>query len=130
MGTVKGNMAMTHNGTIAKPGAPAGDGGNNVGFHVDREQIPEVIKELQRAMQALQQASVQARKHSHITPPGGDPKSQEAVAKMGPDLVKTYYQANQRDIANIQAMIDNLDAAMRQYDAQEDESSRSLQKKA
>ena len=130
MGTVEGNMAMAQDGTIAKPGAPAGDGGSDVGFEVDREQIPEVIKDLKVALESLMKAQKEARKHSAIAPPGGDPRSAEAVQKMGTELVDNYEQASQRDLQNVQAMIDNLDAAMRQYDAQEDEAAQSLQQKA
>ena len=130
MGTVKGNMAMGQDGTIGKPGAPAGEGGSDVGFEVDREQIPEVIKDLQVALQSLMQAQREATKHSKITPPGGDPRSAEAVQKMGPELVGNYYEASKRDVQNVQAMIDNLDAAMRQYDAQDQEAAQSLQQKA
>ena len=130
MGTVEGNMAMAQDGTIAKPGAPPSDGGSTVGFQVDREQIPEVIKDLQQARASLMKAQYEARKHSNIVPPGGDPRSAEAVQKMGPDLVGNYSQANERDVQNVQAMIDNLEAAMRQYDAQEDEAAQSLRQKA
>ncbi len=130
MGTVEGNMAMSHDGTIAKPGAPAGEGGSDVGFQVDREQIPEVIKDLKVALQALMKARSEAQNHSRITPPGGDPRSADAVQKMGPELVDNYAQASQRDLQNIQAMIDNLDAAMRQYDTQDQEAAQSLQQKA
>ena len=130
MGTVKGNMAMGQDGTIGQPGAPAGEGGSDVGFQVDRDQIPEVIKDLEQARHALSRAQQQASQHAKITPPGGDPRSADAVQKMGPELVNNYSQANQRDLQNIQAMIDNLEAAMRQYDAQEDEAAQSLRPKA
>ena len=130
MGTVTGNMAMSHDGTIAKPGAPAGEGGNDVGFQVDREQIPEVLKDLKVALEALTSASDAAQNLRRITPPGGDPHSAEAVRAMGPQLVGNYSEANQRDINNVRSMIENLDAAMRQYDAQEDEAAQSLQQKA
>lgn len=130
MGTVKGNMTMGQDGTIGQPGAPAGEGGSDVGFQVDRNQIPEVIKDLQQARAQLLRARNQAQQHGQITPPGGDPRSAEAVQKMGPELVNNYMEANQRDANNIQSMIDNLEAALRQYDAQEDEAAQSLQQKA
>lgn len=130
MGTVKGNMAMGQDGTIGKPGAPAGEGGSDVGFEVDREQIPEVIKDLQQALESLMKARERAQRCRNITPPGGDPRSAEAVEAMGPKLVNNYMDANQRDTQNTQAMIENLQAALRQYDTQEDEAARSFQQKA
>lgn len=49
---------------------------------------------------------------------------------MGPKLVDNYMEANQRDTQNTQAMIENLQASLRQYDTQEDEAAKSFQQKA
>ncbi|SDR16871.1 hypothetical protein SAMN04489718_3892 [Actinopolyspora saharensis] len=121
-------MALMGDGTIAKPAdapqAIASGAATGMSYQVDREQIPEVITKLQRALMHLEEAEQEANNHEVITPPGGDPYSQQAVKAMGPELVDNYRASNHRDKTNIQAMMENLDAAMRRYDADDDEAAR------
>lgn len=121
-------MAMTSDGMVTKPAdaerAIASGTASSVGYEIDRDQIPEVITKFQRALMHLDDAAGKAQRMDRIVPPGGDPYSQQAVRAMGPELVSNYLGSNQRDKANMQAMIENLDAAMRRYDADEDEAAR------
>lgn len=129
MALVQASMAIYGDGRIARAadtGTALASGATGVSYSLDREQIPEVIADFQRALMSLGEAADEAQRHRNITPPGGDPHSSRAVRVMGADLVHGYLESNQRDQANIQAMIENLDAAMRQYDAREDEAARSL----
>ncbi|RCW39966.1 hypothetical protein DFQ14_11348 [Halopolyspora algeriensis] len=124
MAFVNASMAMSGDGSIVRPAeaerALASGVATSVGYRIEREQIPEAIADFQRALMALDEAEQEALKHDRIIPPGGDPYSKQAVQTMGPELVSNYRASNHRDKANIEAMIENLDAAMRQYDAQED----------
>lgn len=79
---------------------------------------------------ALEQAAEEAKTHDRIVAPGGDPYSAQAVVAMGPELVASYLTSNERDQENVKAMIENLEAAMRQYDAQDDEAARSFRSEA
>lgn len=129
MALVRASMAVRGDGRIAgaaETGSALAAGATSVGYSVEREQLPEVIADFRRALLELEHAADEARNHEHVVPPGGDPHSRRAVTAMGPDLVGDYLGANKRDQDNIKAMIENLDAAMRQYDAQEGEAARSL----
>ncbi|NHD17809.1 MULTISPECIES: hypothetical protein [unclassified Actinopolyspora] len=128
MGVVRASMAMTGDGMVTKPAdaerAVASGAASSVGYEIDREQLPEAIADLRKALMALEEGEREAMQHETITPPGGDPYSQQAVKAMGPKLVNNYMASNQRDKANIEAMIENLEAAMRRYDADDDEAAR------
>lgn len=127
-------MAMLGDGMIVKPAdapqALSSGAATAMSYEVDRDQIPEVIAKFQRALNHLDEAEDEAQRHRHIVPPGGDPYSKQAVKAMGPELVNNYVASNNREKANIQAMIQNLDAAMRRYDAQEDEVARRFRPEA
>ncbi len=127
-------MALMGDGTIAKPAdasqAIASGAATGMSYQVDREQIPEVITKLQRALGHLDDAEREALQHDRIVPPGGDPYSQQAVKAMGPELVNNYVASNRQDKANIQAMMENLEAAMRRYDADDDEAARRFRAEA
>lgn len=129
MGIVKGAMAMSADGSIATPAAAdhaVASGAAHVGFQIDRDGIPDVIADLNHAMDALQRASSAAQRHRDLVAPGPDPYSPGAVERLGARLVDDYQDANDRDRRNIQAMIETLDAAMRHYDAHDDEAAQSL----
>lgn len=122
-------MALSADGSIAKPAAAdqaVASGATNVGFQVDRDRIPDVIRDLRHALGLLQSASREAGGLHHLVPPGTDPYSGPAVRTMGPELVQRYLTANTRDQDNLVAMIDNLEAAMRHYDTVEDTASPTL----
>lgn len=129
MGVVEGAMAVSADGSIARSAAAAqavASGATNVGFRIDRDRIPDVIRDLQHALGLLQSASREAGGLQHLVPPGTDPYSGPAIRTMGPDLVQRYSAANSRDQDNLNAMIDNLEAAMRHYDALEETASPTL----
>jgi hypothetical protein len=129
VGIVRGAMAVSADGSVAGPAAAAqavASGAANVGFQIDRDRIPGVIADLNHAMDALQRASSEAEQHRNLVAPGPDPYSPGATEKLGARLVDDYQDANDRDRRNIQAMIDNLDAAMRHYDAHDDVAAQSL----
>ena len=117
-------MGVTAEGDVAAPGA--GAGGASVGYAVDRDGIPAVVADLRRALTSLEDAANEAKRHGHLVSPGGDPYSPDAVRRMGAHLVEDYLAANERDRQNVQAMIDNLDAAMRDYDSTDDAAALSL----
>lgn len=127
-------MAVMGDGMIAKPAdapqAIASGAATGMSYQVDREQIPEVITKLQRALGHLDDAEREALQHDRIVPPGGDPYSQQAVKAMGPELVNNYVTSNKQDKANIQAIMENLEAAMRRYDADDDEAARRFRAEA
>ncbi|MDR7302674.1 hypothetical protein [Haloactinomyces albus] len=130
MALVSASMAMSGDGDIA--GSPDAEqalssgGATSVGYTIERERIPEAIADLRRALMALEQAADEALRHQHIVAPGGDPYSARAVTTMGSELVANYVSSNARDRESIESMIENLEAAMRRYDAQEDRSTRSF----
>lgn len=129
-GVVEGAMAVSADGSVAKPAAAAqavAAGAASVGFQVDRDQIAEVIRDLQHALGLLHGAGQEAGGLQHIVEPGTDPYSGPAVRSMGPDLVHNYLAANKREQDKINAMIDNLEAAVRHYDAREDAAAQQLQ---
>ncbi len=127
-------MAVMGDGMIAKPAdapqAIASGAATGMSYQVDRDQIPEVITKFQRALLHLEEAAGKAQRMDRIVPPGGNPYSQQAVQTMGPELVSNYLGSNHRDKANIEAMIENLDAAMRRYDVNEDEAARRFRPEA
>lgn len=129
MALVRASMAMYDDGRIAgaaEAGSALAAGATSVGYSVERDQVPEVIADFRRALLELEDAADEASNHENVVPPGGDPHSRRVVEAMGPELVSDYLGANKRDQDNIKAMIENLDAAMRQYDAQDGEVARSF----
>ena len=120
-------MAVTAEGDVAAPGAGAGvAGGADVGYAIDRDGIPAVVADLRRALASLEDAAREAERHGHVVSPGGDPYSPGAAREMGAHLVENYLAANERDRQNVQAVIDNLDTAMRDYDSTDDAAALSL----
>jgi predicted transcriptional regulator len=127
VGVIEGTISMAADGTIAQPAEAQAGASGNVGYEVDRDRIPTVIADLRRALASLEAAGNEAIRHQHVVPPGDDPFSPKAAQQMGPELVANYLEANRRDKASIQALIDNLNAAMRRYDVQDDAAAQALQ---
>lgn len=128
-GVVSGAMAVSPDGWIAGPAAAAqavASGARRVGFQIDRDEIPHVITDLHQAMDVLHRAGGAAAQQRDLVAPGPDPYSPGIVEKLGAQLVDDYQDANGRDLANIRALIDNLDAAMHRYDAHDDAASQAL----
>ena len=121
-------------GLIARPADATGSSGTSLAgsihYQIDRDRIPDVVADLRRALASLEAAGQEAMRHQHIAPPGDDPYSPDAARKMGPELVADYLKANDREKAGIQAMIDNLNSAMRQYDAQDNAATEAVKQQA
>lgn len=126
---ISGAMAVSPDGRIAEPAAAAqavASGARSVGFQIDRDEIPHVIKDLNQAMDLLRRASSEAAQQRHLVAPGPDPYSPGIVDKLGAQLVDDHQDATGRDLANIRALIDNLDATLRRYDTHDDAASQAL----
>lgn len=102
-------------------GGAASAGGGVVGYMIDRDRIPGLIEDLNKALDKVQQAGRDAMNYRIITPPGGDPYSAHAVQVMGPDLVDNHTKANQAYQQAIKNMIVSLKKAHGGYNLAEDE---------
>lgn len=110
-------------GAVAAAGAAAAtnaSGRGSVHFAVERDRIPELIKDLEEAKKKLEAAADLAVAARRVDPMGKDPFSPKAADRMGPQLVDNYLTANQRQWRDIDSMIKSLEAAMKSYDNAED----------
>ncbi|QUH00137.1 hypothetical protein HUO13_04300 [Saccharopolyspora erythraea] len=131
MGIVKASLAVSPDGALQRPTAAEQalrDGAaTSVGFEVDRDEIPRVIADLKHAKALLDEAMRTARRlGDHVRPPGLDPHSAEAAERLGPKAAGSYLRAAESHVDGIQALIAELSASMRAYDAQEDATANSL----
>ncbi|CAM00168.1 hypothetical protein SACE_0828 [Saccharopolyspora erythraea NRRL 2338] len=122
---------MSPDGASQRPAAAdqalSAGAATSVGFEVDRAEIPHVIADLQHAEAALVDAMQKAQLlGDYVRPPGLDPHSAEAAERLGPKAASSYLRAAEPRIDGIQALIAELLASMRAYDAQEDEIANSL----
>ncbi|MCP2261539.1 hypothetical protein LX15_005265 [Streptoalloteichus tenebrarius] len=116
-------------GAVAKAAAGAGASGGTVGYTIDRDAIPSLIEQLEKAKEMVNLALVEAARADNFPAPGTDPYSPTAAEQMGPKLVQNHTDANKRYQQDIQNMIDSLNAAMRSYDNAEDSARSSMRQK-
>ncbi len=118
VGAVARSEETTFEGDVAvQDGTPSAEGE----YTIDRDAIPSVVADLRRALGSWENAAREAERHTELVPPGDDPHSSHATSRMGARLVQDYLAANEHGRRSVQALIDDLEAAMRTYD-QADES--------
>lgn len=122
MGAVVRSEGIKSEKDAAQDATPAVEGG----YTIDLEAIPSVVTDLRRALASWENAAREAQRHTGLVPPGDDPHSPDATSRMGSGLVQDYLAANEHGRCSVQALIDELDDAMRTYDRVDETAAESM----
>lgn len=123
VGAVVRSEETTFEGDVAAQDGLSSDEG---GYTIDRDAIPSVVADLRRALGSWENAAREAERHTDLVPPGDDPHSLHATSRVGARLVQDYLAANAHGRRRVQALIDELESAMRTYDRADETAAESV----